>query len=45
MAQENLAMKYLIGDPDVLPSYRAINRFWSDPKNRSLIEIMYLYFR
>ena len=45
MTQENLAMKYLIGDPDVVPSYRTINRFRSDPKNRSLIEIMYLYFR
>lgn len=45
MAQENLAMKWLIGNPDIVPSYRTINRFRSDSKTSSLIEMMYLQFR
>ncbi|MCD2257556.1 transposase [Lactobacillus sp. CC-MHH1034] len=29
MAQENIPTKWLIGDPDTVPSYRTINRFRS----------------
>lgn len=45
MAEENIPMKWLIGDPDVVPSYRTINRFRTDPQTTKLIALMYLQFR
>ena len=45
MAEENLAMKWLIGDMDIVPSYRTINRFRSDPKTKQLIALMFVEFR
>ncbi len=38
-------MKWLIGDPDMVPSYRTINRFRTDPQTTKLIALMYLQFR
>uniref|UniRef100_UPI0024BD4F9A IS1182 family transposase n=1 Tax=Lentilactobacillus sp. Marseille-Q4993 TaxID=3039492 RepID=UPI0024BD4F9A len=45
MAEENIPMKWLIGDADVIPSYRTINRFRTDSKTTKLIALMYLQFR
>lgn len=45
MAEENIPMKWLIGDPDMVPSYRTINRFRTDPQTTKLIALMYLQFR
>ena len=45
MALENIPMKWLIGDLDVVPSARTITRFRSAPSTNKLIELMYLKFR
>jgi transposase len=45
MAEENIPMKWLIGDPDLIPDARTINRFRSAPQTGDLIKFMYLQFR
>ncbi|MCD2257571.1 transposase [Lactobacillus sp. CC-MHH1034] len=45
MAQENIPTKWLIGDPDTVPSYRTINRFRSSDQMKRLVEAMFLSFR
>lgn len=45
MAEENIPMKWLIGDPDVTPSARTINRFRSSNTAATLIKQMFLHFR
>lgn len=45
MAEENIPMKWLIGDPDLVPDARTINRFRSAPQTGDLIKFMYLQFR
>ncbi|WP_338092492.1 transposase, partial [Lentilactobacillus sunkii] len=45
MAEESIPMKWLIGDPDVVPSYRTIDRFRTDEQTTKHIALMYLQFR
>lgn len=45
MALENLPMKWLIGDPDVVPSVRTINRFRTAKTTGDLVKVLYAQFR
>jgi len=44
MAEENLPMKWLIGNPDEVPSYRSINRFRISQVAKGIIKKMFLQF-
>lgn len=45
LARENIPMKWLIGDPDLVPNARTINRFRTAQATGELIKIVYLQFR
>lgn len=45
MAEENIPMKWLIGDMDLVPSYRTINRFRTSPAMKILIKKAFGRFR
>lgn len=45
LAEENIPMKWLIGNPDIVPNARTINRFRSAEQTGELIKVLYLQFR
>jgi transposase len=45
LAEENIPMKWLIGNPDIIPNARTINRFRSAEQTGQLIKVLYLQFR
>jgi len=45
MAEENLPMRWLMGNVLTVPSYRTINRFRVSDKNKELVELLFVTFR
>ncbi|AVK63274.1 IS5/IS1182 family transposase [Lactobacillus sp. CBA3606] len=45
MAEENLPMRWLLGNIQTTPSYRTINRFRVKPQTKTLIKRLFLTFR
>lgn len=45
MGDENLVMRWLMGNTVTVPSYRTINRFRVHPRTKTLIKRLYSLFR
>ncbi|WP_083484111.1 hypothetical protein, partial [Lactobacillus acidifarinae] len=45
MGDENLVMRWLMGNIVTVPSYRTINRFRVHPRTKTLIKRLYNLFR